>query len=199
MKRIGKVLLSAVLTLGLCGIAQADEAMKSEMGKMAPKMSEAKMIKLALSAAPKALAKDAGVMLPGDDGQMKEVKKGTNGFTCIVIMDNPAAPEPLCMDEAAGQWGDAFVKREAKPTNTVPGVAYMARGGTHYMKDGKIVMDNGPGVEIVKEPPHWMLMWPFDSKATGLPVLPNPSGVYIMFDGTPFSHLMIYQDPNKIK
>jgi hypothetical protein len=32
-----------------------------------------------------------------------------------------------------------------------------------------------------------------------LPKKPNPSGVYIMFDGTPYAHLMIHQDPKKMK
>jgi hypothetical protein len=52
---------------------------------------------------------------------------------------------------------------------------------------------------VVKEPPHWMVMWPFDAAATKLPTQPNPSGVYIMFDGTPYAHLMVYQDPQKMK
>jgi hypothetical protein len=37
------------------------------------------------------------------------------------------------------------------------------------------------------------------SAGTKLPVAPNPSGVYIMFEGTPYAHLMVYQDPRKMK
>lgn len=85
-----------------------------------------------------------------------------------------------------------------KPTNTVPGIAYMARGGSHFEKDGKVVM-SGEGATVVKEPPHWMIMWPFEAAATKLPTAPNPSGVYIMFEGTPYAHLMVYQDPKKMK
>jgi len=52
----------------------------------------------------------------------------------------------------------------------------------------------------VEEPPHWMLFWPFSARATGLPSLPQgKSGVYVMWDGTPYAHLMVYQDPNKVK
>jgi hypothetical protein len=29
--------------------------------------------------------------------------------------------------------------------------------------------------------------------------MPNPGGAYVMFDGTPYAHLMVYQDPNKLK
>ena len=60
-------------------------------------------------------------------------------------------------------------------------------------------MNEEPGAKLVKEPPHWMLMWPFESEAEKLPTIPNASGVYIMFDGTPYAHLMVYQDPMKMK
>ena len=83
-----------------------------------------------------------------------------------------------------------------KPTNTVPGIACMARGGSHFEKAGKVVM-SGEGAKVVKERPHWMVIWPFDAVATKLPTAPNPSGVYIMFDGSPYAHLMVYQDPRK--
>jgi hypothetical protein len=42
-------------------------------------------------------------------------------------------------------------------------------------------------------------MWPFNAAASTLPTAPNPSGVYIMFEGSPNAHLMVYQDPKKMK
>jgi hypothetical protein len=86
-----------------------------------------------------------------------------------------------------------------KPSNTVPGIAYMARGESHWEKDKRVIMKEEPEAKIVKEPPHWMIMWPFDAKATMLPTAPNPAGVYVMFDGTPYAHAMVYQDPRKMK
>jgi len=74
----------------------------------------------------------------------------------------------------------------------------MAHGRSHFEKGGKVVM-SGEGAKVVKEPPHWMVMWPFESAATKLPTYPNLSGVYIMFEGTPYAHLMVYQDPRKMK
>jgi hypothetical protein len=103
----------------------------------------------------------------------------------------------MCFDAAVGQWVEALQNKAPKPTNTVPGISYMARGGMHWEKDGKTLMDEEPGAILVKEPPHWMVMWPFDSKPSGLPSLPNSSGVYVMFDGTPYAHLMVYQDRRK--
>ncbi len=35
-------------------------------------------------------------------------------------------------------------------------------------------------------PPHWMIMWPFDLKATGLPTTHRDTGAYIMWAGSPY-------------
>ncbi len=161
-------------------------------------MSEEDQTALAISGAPPHIAKEAGIMIYGTDGKLTETKKSANGFTCIPSVMNLPDPDPMCMDAAVQQWMTDRMNHAPKPTNTVPGIAYMARGGAHFEKDGKIVM-SGDGAKIVKEPPHWMLMWPFDPAATKLPTVPNPSGVYIMFDGSPYAHLMLYQDPRKMK
>ena len=161
-------------------------------------MSERDQTALALSAAPARISKDAGVMIYGADGKLTEAKKGTNGFTCIPTVMNLPVPDPICMDAASNQWMTDVMNNAPKPSNTVPGIAYMARGGSHFEKNGKVVMA-GEGAKVVKEPPHWMVMWPFDPAASQLQTVPNPSGVYIMFEGSPYAHLMIYQDPNKMK
>lgn len=44
-----------------------------------------------------------------------------------------------------------------------------------------------------------MLLWPLDPTATGIPTRPNAGGSYIMFPGTPYAHLMVYQDPKMLK
>ena len=73
----------------------------------------------------------------------------------------------------------------------------MAQGGVHHETASRdVVMMSDPGTHPVKEPPHWMLMWAFDPATSGLPTKENPAGVYIMFAGTPYSHLMVYQNPN---
>lgn len=199
MKLLLRAILVSVMCLSVVGLSVAGEK-GSKKAKDLKSMSQKEQIKLALSAAPAHIAKDATVMLTDQDGKQVEAKKGTNGFTCIPTVNNrPEEPDPMCFDAAVGQWVDALLNKKDKPDNTVPGVSYMALGGYHWEKEGKILMNEEPGAKLVKEPPHWMLMWPFDSKEAMLPTLPNPSGVYIMFDGTPFAHLMVYQDPNKMK
>ena len=47
----------------------------------------------------------------------------------------------------------------------------------------------------IKEPPHWMIIWPVDPKTTGLSLEPKQTGTWIMWAGTPCSHLVINHHP----
>ena len=126
------------------------------------------------------------------------VHQGTNGFTCSLIPDGSDAP--VCADAQGWQWiVDAFTGKP-KPTNTAAGIAYMAAGGTHYeTPDGQTVMAPGANTKNVPEPPHWMVLAAVDPATSGLPTKANPGGAYVMFAGTPYAHLMIYQDPKKMR
>ena len=190
----------AVLTVavGFCGVSHVMAAKKPSTVKDVKSLSEQEQVKLALSAAPSHITKEASVMIYGAEGKLTETKKGTNGFICVPTVMNLPAPDPMCMDAAVYQWMTDRMNNAPKPTNTVPGIAYMARGGSHFEKGGQVVM-SGDGAKTVKEPPHWMIMWPFEATTAKLPTTPNPSGVYIMFNGTPYAHLMVYQNPLKMK
>lgn len=194
-KHIGSTIgMSLFITVSFIGLT--DLAAAGMKGK--PKEEQ---IKVAQSAAPPSISKDAAVMTIGEDGKLTEAKKGSNGFTCIPEIEVQEEPDPICVDPAGWQWLSDAVSGKPKPANAVPGIAYMAKGGWHWEKDGKITpaTKNEPGAKRVKEPPHWMVLGPFDSKTSGLPSMHNQFETYIMYDGTPYSHLMIYQDPNKIK
>jgi hypothetical protein len=197
-----QLFLSLLITCSLIFPAMAfsgdKPGKKGSTVKEVKAMSEKDQTALALSAAPTRISKDAGVMIYGADGKLTEVRKSTNGFICIPTVMNLPVPDPMCMDAASYQWLTDITNNAPKPSNTVPGIAYMARGGSHFEKDGKVVM-SGEGAKVVKEPPHWMVMWPFDPAASKLPTVPNPSGVYIMFEDSPYAHLMVYQDPNRMK
>ncbi len=202
MKSVISVLFAVVLCMGLTSLAMAEEGHKmggGHGGKGINGMSKEQLITLAMSAAPEKISKDATIMIPGEDGKLVEAKKGTNGFTCIPDIDGQPKPDPICADAASMQWVNDLMNNAPKPTNTAPGIAYMANGGWHFEKDGKILMKNEPGAKAVQEPPHWMVFWPFDATASGIPSMPGPMGSYVMFDGTPYAHLMIYQNPKKLK
>ena len=198
-KRIVISLVAALFLMGgFVSVPHALAEKKSATVKEVKSLPDHEQVKLALSAAPSHITKDASVMIYGADGQLTETRKGTNGFICVPTVMNLPDPDPMCMDAAVHQWMTDLMNHAPKPTNTVPGIAYMARGGSHFEKGGQVVM-SGDRAKTVKEPAHWMIMWPFESATTKLPTAPNPSGVYIMFDGTPYAHLMMYQDPMRMK
>ena len=150
-------------------------------------------------AAPARIADQAGVSRLDPKGKVTPVRESKNGFTCTLMPDGSNAP--VCADQRGFAWlVSAMSQKPQPPAIDKPGIAYMAKGGVHHeTSDGKIVMMPGAGTKDVREPPHWMVIWPFDSASTGIPTKPNAGGTYIMFAGTPYAHLMVYQDPKMLK
>lgn len=194
MMRMVSFLAAAMLVLGLSSAAFSGEMAK----KGVEGLSTVQLTNIAQGAAPLGISKDATILVPGEGGKLVEARKGTNGFTCIADLSGQEVPDPFCGDKAATEWVmDMFANKE-KPTNMVPGIAYMAKGGWHWEKDGKIVVSTTEGAKRVKEPAHWMVLWPVTSRETGLPSMPGKFNSYVMYDGTPWAHIMIYEDPMKL-
>ena len=157
-------------------------------------LTDAQYVAIARRGAPGATGANATVVrFDTATLQTRVLHRGTNGFTCTL---DPVDDAPVCSDPPGWQWMlDALTGKE-RPTNTLPGVSYMAEGGTHFeTPNGDIQMMPGPNTKPVREPPHWMLLWSFEAKGTGLPPHAGHNGVYVMYDGTPYAHLMVHQDP----
>lgn len=150
------------------------------------------LIQSALAAAPESVAANAAVIAVGADGKMMELRPGTNGFTCIP--DNPGSPgkDPMCLDKQGMLWVQSLMNHEPRPASTAPGFAYMLQGGSDISATDPWAK---PTTEFVESPPHWMLLWPVDTKATGFPTTPKKTGSWIMWAGTPYAHLMVNQVP----
>jgi hypothetical protein len=71
------------------------------------------------------------------------------------------------------------------------GRAYMLAGATQR-SDSDPYDETSPAITVG---PHWMIMWPFDPKATGLPTTHKPTGAYIMWAGSPYAHLHVMGRP----
>lgn len=173
-------------------------AVLAQATKPAAPSSDAAYIRKAAGGAPLSISKDARIARFDKDGNVTVVRDGSNDFTCASIpqMGIPA----YCGDKSAWDWMTSAMSRKDKPSNNEPGIAYMMQGGVHYeTADGKIEMMPSAKTHNVKEPPHWMLMWPMDPAKTGLPTRPNASGAYVMFAGTPYAHVMVYENPARMK
>ena len=163
-----------------------------------PADSDAAYIRKAETGAPASISKHAKIARLEKGGNVTVVREGSNEFTCASV---PAMGIPsICADKNGWDWMTSAMAQKDKPSNEEPGVAYMMQGGTHFeTADGEILMEPNAKTHPVKEPPHWMLLYPFDAAKTGLPTHPSAGGSYIMFEGTPYAHLMVYQNPANMK
>jgi hypothetical protein len=145
----------------------------------------------AMSAGPTEVAKSARIIDKDSNGNKVVLREGNNGFTCMPGNPKAVGQPAMCMDAAAMQWSADFEAHNAKPTNTEPGIIYMLAGATQR-SDTDPYDTTSPPIPIG---PHWMLMWPFDPKTTGLPTTHKPSGAYIMWAGSPYAHVHIMGHP----
>ena len=156
-----------------------------------PEESAKEKIQRALSAGPSNITNDATVAEIDPDGRMKILRQGTNDFTCMPGDPTGIGMPAMCADKVAMQWNSDFEHHKAKPSTTVPGIEYMLAGATQR-SDSDPFDKTGPPIPIG---PHWMILWPFDPKTTGLPTTHKPTGAYIMWAGTPWAHVHIMGAP----
>jgi hypothetical protein len=173
-------LLGALLFAGTANAQQHDMSA----------MSDAEMIKSAMSAAPAAISKDATIISVEKDGSLRTVRKGTGPYTCMG--DNPVTPgpDPMCMDPNALEWVKAWVGRKTPAADKV-GLMYMLAGGTDASNTDPFAQAPTAGNHWIKTGPHIMVV--------GAPSLlqhyprgadPDTSRPYVMWAGTPYEHLM---------
>jgi hypothetical protein len=152
---------------------------------------DAALIRSAMSAAPAAVARGAAIAAANKDGAMRTLRRGSNGFTCMP--DNPATPgpDPMCMDANGMAWAMAWIGHKTPPPDTV-GIMYMLSGGTDASNIDPYSARPSGRDPWVKTGPHLMVV--------GSPSVlrgyrggrnPDTSRPYIMWEGTPYAHLMV--------
>jgi hypothetical protein len=196
---MGRARIPALAALALMVATAARAQMEHPAG-----MTHAQVVAAASAGAPESISRNATIAWIDTAGTVHEMRSGSNGFTCVIVRPDPF-DGPICGDQNAAAWLLAMLHGAAQPpAMSGPGVAYMAQGGTHF-EDAQhnVLMEHelskhAPGSRRIREPAHWMLIWPADSAVTGFPTRENASGTYIMFAGTPWAHLMVYQDPRKM-
>jgi hypothetical protein len=185
-----KFILGALLAAA--GLSTTVHAQEMAGMKMQPStLSTKQKIALALSAGPSNIIKDATVAEPDGHGGMTVLRQGTNGFTCMPGDPSGVGMPAMGMDKVAVQWNKDFDEHKPKPTTTVPGIEYMLAGATQRSDTDP----NDKTSPAIKIGPHWMILWPFDPKTTGLPTTHKPTGVYIMWAGSPYAHIHVMGRP----
>jgi hypothetical protein len=175
-KYLCSLLLSSFLATGFIGVLPAAAA------------SDEELIKNAISAAPEAVGKNAAVM----NWDMKILREGTNGFTCMPDDTNTTTiNDPMCVDKN----GLAFIMAIMEKKEPPPGVGfgYMLQGGGSASNADPYAPAPADGKWEPDDPPHVMI---FGAKET-LDAYPQPKSnpdvtqPYVMYPGTPYAHLMM--------
>lgn len=154
-----------------------------------PPSTDAEMIKSALSAAPAAIARDASVVAMNDKMEMRTLKKGMNGWTCIPDSPSPGV-DPMCLDASGMEWAGAWMKHEAPPAEKMA-IAYMLMGGSDASNTDPFATEPKAGASWVDTGPHVMVLNIGDRFAGYPTAATNTKAPYVMWAGTPYAHLMV--------
>ena len=181
MRNLKFVVLVGMAMIG--GMAQA--------GTPVPAKTDSDLIANALSAAPAAVAKEAAVVLMGEDGKMRTLKKGTNGWTCMPDDPNSPGNDPMCMDPNSMEWLMAYMDHKSPPNKV--GFMYMLQGGSDASNTDPYATAPAAGGHWITTGPHIMVVGPYAKLMPGYikGVDPDTSIPYVMWGGTPYEHLMI--------
>jgi hypothetical protein len=181
----------AVLALTACNKASEEAAPPAAPAGPAPGTTEWK-VENAMSAAPAAVSSAATLMEWGasPDSAPKQLRAGTNGWTCFA--DNAATPgnDPMCVDGQFINWATAWGQHKT-PAITGLGLAYMLQGGSDASNTDPFKMQPDSGQTWVDTGPHVMIVVPSVRVLAGLPTDHRGGGPYVMWQGSPYAHVMM--------
>ena len=159
-------------------------------GPVKPPTTEPDMIKSAMSAAPLAVAQAATIVTMDDKMNMKTLRAGTNGWTCLPDMPATPGADPMCLDKNGVEWVHAWMVRKNPPPDKM-GFGYMLAGGSDASNTDPFATKPAAGGRWVDTGPHVMIL-NIGTKFDGYPTTADNTKVpYVMFPGTPYAHLML--------
>jgi hypothetical protein len=183
--------MSLLLIIGISLVSRAESQISQNGASAKAGGTTQEKIARAMSAGPDNISGSARIIDTDAQGNKVILREGSNGFTCMPGNPNVVGEPPMCVDAASMQWFADAKAHKPKPTNTTPGITYMLAGATQRSDSDPSDMTSMP----ILVGPHWMIMWPFDPKTTGLPTTHKPTGAYIMFAGSPYAHMHIMGRP----
>ncbi len=161
------------------------------MGQSSNTKSE---ISRALSAAPRSVAEGAAVVTMDDNGHMKELQHGMNGWTCLTHDPGSSIGYPVCVDRNGLEWFEALTAARA-PNPEHIGYSYMLKGGTTWSNTDPSATKLPAGQkDFVRVPPHVMILNAKLANSSGFPsgqADPDTHKPFVMFGGTPYAILII--------
>jgi hypothetical protein len=190
VKGAGKIASLAIGTLAVVGALVISAISQSDT-------TEAE-ISRALSAAPASIAAHASVVVFGAQGRRKELRAGTNDWTCVTrernLLDDGIAHHPACFDKYGLEWAENyFAGREPNPDHV--GYSYMLQGGSSWSNTDPKATKLAPGQkDYIRMPPHIMILSAKVANVSGFPSGqsdPDTHTPFVMYGGTSFAILII--------
>lgn len=148
-------------------------------------------VRRAMLAGPSLVTSEATVAEMDRLGTMTVLRAGMNDWVCIAGDQNVVGWPDMAIDPMGMVWFKDLLARKPKPTNASSGLIYMLNGATQRSYTDPFDTTS-PAIPIG---PHWMILWPFDAKASGLSAVMRDAGTMVMFAGTPYAHLHICGSP----
>ena len=146
----------------------------------------------AMSAGPERISAEAAILdWPSDDsGELTELRAGSNGWSCLP--DDPSTPtnDPMCLDANWLEFIHAIIGGR-DPVYTAVGLGYMLQGGSSASPTDYTLLEPPAGEEWGISGPHLMVVSPGDLDPAFYSTDPASGGPWIMWEGTPYEHLMV--------
>jgi hypothetical protein len=147
-------------------------------------------IALAMQAAPPSISAQARIVDFDANGELVELRPGTNGWMCLPNDPNTPGEDPMCLDGLWQEWVDAWINKRTPAVRGV-GIAYMLRGGTSASNTDPFAQQPAPGGDWMHDPPHIMVIVPDPRTLDSFPDEHSVGRPWVMFKGTPYAHLMV--------
>ena len=151
-------------------------------------------IREAMTGGPADIAKGANIMEMDEKGGMKQLRAGTNGWTCMPSTGGAAGAagaDPMCLDKTWMGWADAYVHKTDPPPVTKMGVGYMLRGDKGASNTDPFATGPTADNHWVVSPSHTMILVPDAKMLDALPTDPHAGGPWVMWKGTKYAHIMV--------
>lgn len=155
--------------------------------------SDEAKISNAVSSAIPSITENATIMdWPSEPGgELRVIREGTNGWTCLPDMPSTPGNDPMCLDDPWLTWADAWMNKQDVNISTM-GFGYMLQENT--AESNVDPYPEGPTEDNEWMPegvPHVMIIVPDNEVLSGLSTDPNNGGPWVMWRGTPYVHIMV--------
>ena len=151
-------------------------------------LSEDQRIKLALSAGPASVTEGATIM---EWESRKVLRQGSNGYTCFPTLPG-GQPYPMCVDEQWLKWLEALVSGEKPPVPSKVAIGYWLQGAPPMSNENPFATPEETAKHVIAPgEPHIAILFPDPDVLKGLPTQPEQGGPWVMFNNTPYVHLMV--------